>query len=43
MVALFLTQLSKQLHSQSSVDEEEQHEEQPEVSHLWHREEFTSF
>ena len=29
-----LTQLSKQLHSQSCVDEEQQHEEQTEVSHL---------
>lgn len=29
-----LTQLSEELHPQSGVDEEEQHEEQAEVPHL---------
>lgn len=31
---LLLTQFAKELHSQSRVDEEEQHEEEPEISHL---------
>lgn len=30
-----LTQLSKELHSQGGVDEEEQHEEEAQVAHLW--------
>lgn len=29
-----LTQFAKELHSQRSVDEEEQHEEETEISHL---------
>lgn len=36
-----LTQLSEQLHAQSSIDEEEQHKEQTKVSHLSHKKEFT--
>lgn len=34
LVAASLTQLSEELHSQSSVDEEEQHEEEAQVAHL---------
>ncbi len=32
--AVRLTQFAKELHSQRSVDEEEQHEEETEISHL---------
>lgn len=31
---VWLTQFAKELHSQRSVDEEEQHEEETEISHL---------
>lgn len=31
---LKLTQFSKELHSQSSIDEKKEHEEQPKVPHL---------
>lgn len=30
-----LTQLPKELHPQGSIDEEEQHEEEAQVAHLW--------
>lgn len=33
-MAASLTQLSEELHSQSSVDEEEQHEEEAQVAYL---------
>lgn len=31
---VWLTQFAKELHSQRSIDEEEQHEEETEISHL---------
>lgn len=34
LVVAWLTQFAEELHSQRSVDEEEQHEEETEISHL---------
>lgn len=31
---VWLTQFAKELHSQRSIDEEEEHEEQTQISHL---------